>query len=292
LRFIPIACGLAAVTVFLTAASGAAFEKTDRERDGLHGPVKSVKIWRTESERENGELVEGERIPVAEVAYNRDGYRTLVRQFTLSGGTFSERSVEYGKPGEISLEVIDHREPGESGTWSYNRIGNKATAVFTNPEGEVVQSRRMVEDQKGRIIDDRKFGAEGEEFYRIEATYEDSNLIETKRFEHGQYEGRVERKYDDEGRLVEEFRRDSFDSPYSRSVFEYNELGDVSRLREYRWVGAEQEETLFNDFRYTYEYDDHGNWVRRIDDVTYRAERGRMRDAVETAIREITYYEE
>ena len=286
-----IAAAILAAVLTAGAAQAASGER-DLDRDGLQGPVESVTIKRTESRRdESGQLIEGDLVPVAEVLYNEAGDRTRIRQFNLQGDVYYERRLAYDDQGRLVSETIEHAEGEKSGTWTYEHTPEGITGTFAPSGGGEGETRYMVEDEAGHIVDDRKVDPYGEEYYRIEAKYENGNMVETRRTEVGQYEGRVERRYDDQGRVIEEKRFDSFDRPYSLTTMKYNDHGAVSHLEEYRWVGADQEQALFNDMRYTYRFDDHGNWVHRIDDVTYRAERGKMREGVETAIREIEYRE-
>ncbi|MBL27133.1 MAG: hypothetical protein CMM50_06240 [Rhodospirillaceae bacterium] len=286
---------IAAAILAVVLAGGTAHATSgepDLERDGLSGPVKSVIIKRTESRRDDsGALIEGDPIPVAQVTYNEAGDRTVIRQFNLQGDVYYERRLTYDDQGRLASETIAHAEDEKSGTWTYEHTADGVKGTFAPSGGGKGDTRYMVEDDDGHVIDDRKVDPYGEEYYRIEAKYEGGNMVETKRTEVGQYEGRVVRSYDDQGRVVEEKRFDSFDRPYSLTTMDYNDHGAVAHLQEYRWVGADQKEALFNDMRYTYEYDDHGNWVHRIDDVTYRVQGGKMRDGVETAIREIEYRE-
>lgn len=284
-----IAAAILAVALAAGSAQAASGER-DLDRDGLKGPVESVTIKRTESQRdESGKLIEGDPVPVAEVTYNEAGDRTRIRQFNLQGDVYYERRLSYDDQGRLASEAIEHAEGDKSGTWTYEHTAEGITGTFAPSGGGEADTRYMVEDEAGHIVDDRKVDPYGAEYYRIQAKYENGNMVETRRTEVGQYEGRVERRYDDQGRVIEEKRFDSFDRPYSLTTMEYNDHGAVSHLKEFRWVGADQEQALFNDMRYSYEYDDHGNWIHRTDDVTYRAERGRMREGVETAIREIEY---
>lgn len=109
--------------------SARALAATDREQDGLAGPVRRVKTETAKIAVKNGKPVEGPRNVLETTTYDQKGNRVDNAYFLSAGGTLTGKEVyKYDERGNM-IEMTLHNEDGslaakEVYTYEFDALGN------------------------------------------------------------------------------------------------------------------------------------------------------------------------
>lgn len=257
--------------LFLTACAQTPFYHDDRAELGLKGPVQSVSITGRELVDMDGELVDD--------------------------GAWYERTMEFSEQGQLTRVVQDGEE-------LYSYTSDTRTIQRYNLDGEPDTREVTVYTTQGDILSWTQYDASdtilSQEIYTYDADHRcieksiyspySFNLIcrdytydaQGRRTGYTAYESDDKVSYgytltyDSIGRVV----REQWLTPDGRvsgsSAFEYNEQG---------FVAVETTDDKYTN-TYTYEYDEHGNWISKI--TTYSGGYDRPSYALEE--RTIVYY--
>lgn len=118
---------------------------TDRERDGLAGPVRRVKTEMVKLSNKNGKVVEGARVVIESVAYDIKGAKTENSYFPIPGAALTGKEVyKYDDKGNI-VEMTLFNADGtllskETYSYEFDAFGNwtkMTTAVAVIEGGKV-----------------------------------------------------------------------------------------------------------------------------------------------------------
>jgi len=118
----PSAIGFRLAHAFVVAAS-------DREQDGLAGPVRRVKSETAKITVKNGKPVEGPRAVLETTTYDQKGNRVDNAYFLEAGGSLTGKEVyKYDDRGNI-VEMTLHNDDGsllakEVYTYEFDAVGN------------------------------------------------------------------------------------------------------------------------------------------------------------------------
>ena len=138
-----------AVAAYATAAGspsglfhGAARASSEREQDGLAGPVRRVKTETAKITVKNGKPAEGPRTPLETTTYDQKGNRVDTAYFLAAGGSLTGKEVyKYDERGNI-VEMTLHGGDGslvarEVYTYEFDAVGNwvKMTTAVAVVEG-------------------------------------------------------------------------------------------------------------------------------------------------------------
>jgi protein TonB len=113
----------------LPPARALAAAATDREQDGLAGPVRRVKTETAKIAVKNGKPVEGPRNVLETTTYDQKGNRVDNAYFLSAGGTLTGKEVyKYDERGNM-IEMTLHNEDGslaakEVYTYEFDALGN------------------------------------------------------------------------------------------------------------------------------------------------------------------------
>lgn len=105
------------------------FGATDREQDGLAGPVRRVKTETAKIAVKNGKPVEGPRVPLETTTYDMKGTRVDNAYFLAAGGSLTGKEVyKYDDRGNI-VEMTLHNDDGsllskETYAYEFDAVGN------------------------------------------------------------------------------------------------------------------------------------------------------------------------
>jgi antitoxin component YwqK of YwqJK toxin-antitoxin module len=215
-------------------------DKTDREQDGLRGPVKSC-VEGTGKRLITTEYGVDGRLLTTRTSYAHSGW---VNTNYYSGGHLVKGSS--AKSGEPTTETL----------FAYDEAGKLKEIRHTDGKGNLTSSRY---DQQGRWT---HYDANGRV---IEENQVQENAAPTFRFNHEQLEAinkaieskmsgkRGTGRYDSQGRVIEECET----ATGIVTKTSYNERGDKSEER----VTHNEEQTRITEYRY--KYDQYGNWTER-----------------------------
>jgi hypothetical protein len=204
--------------------------KSDRERDGLLGPVHTVEcvrdpkraVWTT--------------CPSLEITYDRDGWRKE-QVWADADGSASGRSVYRRNPATGNVEVENLDKAG------------KPTGI-----------RSVIScDEVSRTFTEETFAAWGSAGRRVMRFDAHGNVsVEESFYSDGSLNNRLVEKYDKHGRHSETV----FDDPHSvaagKTTLRYDARGTLLEQDWYNKAGNLYSKDFFTD-----KLDSHGNWVER-----------------------------
>ncbi|MEO6391824.1 MAG: TonB family protein [Pyrinomonadaceae bacterium] len=119
----------APATVAPTPVASTPASTSDRERDGLNGPVRRIKTEVAKLNTKTGKPVEGPRVTLETAAYDVKGIKTETAYFPVAGSTLTGReSYKYDDQGNIS-EMTLYNTDGtlmakEVYKYDYDFVGN------------------------------------------------------------------------------------------------------------------------------------------------------------------------
>jgi protein TonB len=126
----------------LSAARALLFATSEREQDGLAGPVRRVKSETAKIAVKGGKPVEGARVVLETTTYDQKGNRVDNAYFLAAGGSLTGKEVyKYDERGNI-VEMTLHNDDGsllakEVYTYEFDAVGNwvKMTTAVAVIEG-------------------------------------------------------------------------------------------------------------------------------------------------------------
>lgn len=229
--------------------------KTDRELDGLVGPVKSTRVKTVLMECVSGEFVEEER-STSDDEYDLSG-RVVGNRNRFNRSDPISRMLYYPfEEGVTRIEKPVYWENGIPPFWkhgaliykdvyTYDNRNRRAEHVNYRADGAIQSRSIVIFDEYGRIVETKSYNADG--------APSDWNRI----------------KYDERGNEVESahFKEDGM-------------------LVEVQQQGC----SYLNKFIFTYEFDSAGNWIKQV--ISKPVRKGRQFSLVPYAFkyRAITYY--
>jgi len=254
----------AAITLMLLIFhSAGAQEKSDREKAGLHGPVRSVR----------SETID---------------YRNETLKISL--GTTERESVTYDEKGNQIERITDLMGLVGKEVRSYDTNGNLTQSVLSDDTGAL--ERRVYAYENGKLMRIVSYDADGKvEIMEVNSYGKDGRLLEAKYVNGKRSLGKTIYKHDEQGNLSEvafylggaksiapvgpcqgehriTYTYDAQRNP-TKIVF-YEPNGKVKQRWQYSYDAKGLVTThileyysLKQTFIYVYEYDSRGNWIRK-----------------------------
>jgi antitoxin component YwqK of YwqJK toxin-antitoxin module len=242
--------------------------KTDLQKEGLIGPVQTVRTETAQFSHHSGQWIEGPCGQPSSVTYDRYG--------NLIEGGYAAK--------------IFH---------TYDAQGNRLETIFYGPDGALLDKTRYTYDGRGNLTE--AVSESSNYINRTVYTYDDQGKLigETVYDPGGNIAVESMHIYDSQGRRVQTINHDPAHDPglgIEKVVTTYDPRGNIKELTSYytRRPGDEEERPvpLPNKWVYAYEFDAHGNWVKQTK-TSCSAETGKL--VCESSLvtyRTITYYPE
>lgn len=244
---------LACCALSATAGLAAPGRPSDRERTGLNGPVRKVRVEIAHGQMSPaGAFVETRREPFEEVSYDSTG--DIVSQRFYDGG--APIVTETWKTQPDGSRVIESNAALDGGT------GFRLTRLRPQPQ----VGAPLVKAADGMYTFVRAYGYDANGRVINETIYSGAVIAQPMAFAVSRY------VYNQAGQLAEIQRTAAQTNRLlERVAYTYNR----QKLIEQEYVYG-PENLLLRRFAYSYELDDHGNWTRRtgiqLDDPNGRAE--------------------
>ncbi|HEX6728948.1 MAG TPA: hypothetical protein VF074_03010 [Pyrinomonadaceae bacterium] len=233
--------------------------RTDREKHGLTGPVKSVHVETARLQEQDGGLTE-EHLFSQIMTFNQEG--GLIEQVDCSPGGVQWRTVnEYTDSGQL-LATKGYDSSGaliSEWRYIYDDEGRLKAEQYTTLDGKVTTPTRYTYDSEGKRIKIQEYDFSGESHVMI-------GIEGTGTFVDAGDARRVETLYDDRGAAVEvrvfnadqalvtriEIKRDSLGNPleelqYIGDVFPFGPCASGSCSEEPRGPLSEEQQAEFEE---------------------------------------------
>ncbi len=288
----------------LAQTEGVKTPKSDKEREHLLGPVRSLSLDSAKIICDGGKCSEGPREHVATVYYDKHG--NWVKR--IDRGQQDQWSYVYNREGRV-IEKAVLAEDGSKisrsdfiyasdehlveektcdlstsictrASYTYDEAARLLARTTYNPDGTIHLKRECSYDDKGNVTCQTRHGiglSEDIQLYNAkrdlleDVTYGiDGNLV-TKWVYH----------YNAKGTLVGAVGYKEGGAFVDRQVYAYDDRGNRTEVAFYNEDGS-----LRNKWIFSYEYDSVGNWVKKIEFHNSRTE------PREITYRTITYYPE
>lgn len=227
---------LALVLLLFALSSGARAQggegKSDLEKAGLAGRVKSVEVWRVDYSRGEGGKSEARRVLFRKTTYNEEGNRVEEVTYDPSGSPSGKYVYTYDAAGR------------NTGYEEYSSLLDKS---LTRPRRHVYRL-----DDAGRMLEYTVYEADGSVGSRFTYAYDAAGRKTEQAFYswQGRRTGRLVYAYDGRGRLLTQTSYDGDDAVSWKNVNVYGPEGDKTESAQY------QGGTL--RYRFFYKYDAKG----------------------------------
>jgi hypothetical protein len=266
---------------FLPVASAYSQRKSDRELNGLIGPVRSVHIIKTIYSKSHKRAVES-----FTYLYDADGIRADRPTYTIldyigQGGSLEELENPDKLPEIVGLNPDGSLRYKEVYTFDGN--GNRTSKARYDSAGTLDNKRVYTYDDKGRKVEEAYYTTE--EYWASKAVYgydERGNKVsETYYKASGMITGKMGFKYDEKGRVIEDVLYDAKGMIERKMVYGYDARGKKTEETSY---GADG--NIASQWISEYKYDKTGNWI----EMASRWTSGGRLVQKETIHRSISYY--
>lgn len=249
------------VLLLLSVHIAAAQARADRERDGLKGKVKSVRVEMSQTARRDGRDVEDVRKLMEVRNYDEQGNRTEELRYSFVKGSLEERTVfsrdaagnqlrvTYGPNGIMTSRAVD----------SFDRMGHPTESITYDPNGAVIRRGVSRYDANGRPIEGLMYNGDGSLSNKTIYLYDPQ----------GKYLGFELRNASGNIMMKVTQNADSYE------VARYDNEGAV----EYRSTAQAP----------AYEYDSQGNWIKQTTRSS-QTRAGITEEVIQVQYRTITYY--
>ncbi len=242
-------------------AGGTFIRVSDREREGLQGPVRVVHEETARLESKRGATVESRRSLVGISAYNADGDKVEHKRYA-DGELVERATMRYTSEGELVSDVA-YRSSGVV----FAMVSTKADAAAHKGDENWSSARTLAKftyDRRGHrlgaLVSDssgRPANGEAKEAY----TYDESErLVEVRRY--GMRDGQL----------------------VSTTMYAYGKAGEVTGAETVRADGTSERRVRYDGYR----YDGQKNWIKRVEEELSPTGTVRSRSAT---YRSIEYFE-
>lgn len=255
---------IAGATLCLACASFGLACESDRERDGLRGPVHTITFQVSSEGPASPSPSPGQKVTVT---YDRDGWQAE-GAFTDTTGSVYSRNVYHRHGQDATVEMITLNPDGST--------SGKTVTTFDPKRGEVTRKTYVGDTVAG---------------WTVEAVSEDCRVENSiSYYGDGQVRHKSDFKYDKDGRRIEAMDWDPHGPDETRVAFKYDSNDRIIQETSMNLDGSVRGIT-----RFTYKLDSHGNWVKRSRQSCEPSPENHgalVCGARTTERRQITYYED
>lgn len=311
---------LLAPTLYCGIPSSIYHERTDIEKEGLKGKVKSVNQTEYNGQKPSGVLVKREVLGYNDTKYDEYGYAvenrarrydeemnyeiatTYVNKYNTDG-----KRVEWCAYNDKDTLLVQH-------IYKYNSKGDIIEHAVYKPKGRLNLKYKFEYDSKRNIVNSYTYNSyetitnhytfdydkngnmvESNGYYDAESRSstliykydEKGNIVEQIFFNSIVHEEATQTRwkniYDEKGNLTEAYLLSPMDSFEKKYLYKHNAKGDITE----EYVADYVNDTEVTQ-QYEYKYDKHGNWIQI---VTATSSKETSIPYIEIKERVIEYYE-
>jgi hypothetical protein len=240
-------------------------KKTDIEEGGLFGKVKQVKLNCFAADEKSGNAIEDNRCDDNNylIIYNDKGNAIEVSVHS-SGWRNEKKLFKYDNDRNlIELNIFDASND-LSGSYKYNYdvSGNKTGSKYYGTDNSFKKRESYKYDNKGNAIEQIEYNSNDRLILRHVYKYDGKgNQVESSTYSSlASLEERYTHKYDDKGNRIETNAYDSNGNLESKGTWTYDKYNNPIQNNWFNKKGV-----LSSAYRYEYEYDQQGNWIKKIE---------------------------
>ena len=217
----------------------------DWRKDNLIGKVKSFTETSYKVKKAFGKIEKGQR-------ERKDGflsYNDFQNVYDKNGNIIELNFYEEGRIYKLNYRYNDEKE---------EKIGYD----FYNADGSLYHKIVFKYDDKGNVIEEKVYDTNDSLNYKSLYKYDIyGNRIEENDYDaSGTLNNKVVYKYDVTGNKVEQNGYNADGDLVNKITFKYDDKGNIIDENGYNADGS-----LNYKWTYKYEYDDQGNWIKRIE---------------------------
>lgn len=217
--------------------------------------------------------------------YTYDGDKNTILSKRDKQGRQIHRTVNTFEKGLLTQKrVFDNNDVLiERFTYKYDKNGN-AVQVAKHTEYELLYTDIFAFDSKKNKVSEARTDKTGKPLYKILMTYKDSLLTKSVTIDALENQQSVEnRSYDSKGNILNKSYQDFISKEFTKESYRYDKSGNLTEWVLY--VGEtkmqsisythdthnnlthierlDQNGNVQENKKYTYEYDDQGNWIKK-----------------------------
>jgi len=279
------------ITLLLLLASPLlhAQSRSSREEEQLLGPVRIVRV---EAVRTGANGLTGPRVPVFIDVYDEKGNVLHQEAFNQDGSR--KWMYDWGHaydPQGREVKTFYYNSKGtltNTGVSAYDEKGRVTETTQVNPDGSINHIRSFSYDDKSGKVNETFRSPDGTPRSAATRTYDEKGRLTEEVFlaVDGSMRHRNTYTYDGHGNQTESmlFKSDGTVSPWFRRSLSYDDRGKVKEAVYYlsnNSIGSKE--------TFSYEFDEHGNWIKRKTSREVFKE-GPSSSESEVTYRTITYF--
>jgi len=241
-------------------------KRSDRETDGLRGPVKAVRIEIVSLDK-NGQPDEHGRWLSRLTSYNDKGKKTEDETFYCFGGcSYGKYTYKHDSAGNLIEQSHQLGPRAYKRSYFYNEIGQLFMEDRDDPPSHLEYSY----DAEGKLTEVKESWADGTPSGIRKVRHRNrDHIVEQFLYDaKGNLGSKIIRTYDNDGRTISEANGDDPDYEYyHKAAYKYDDRGNVVEEIKYDHSG------LWGKTTYTYEFDLFGNWIKQTAVITKGGEK-------------------
>jgi hypothetical protein len=259
--------------------------KTDKERDGLAGPVLAVRLEKARFLSESGEWKEQAKVFSSVQTYDLKGNMTE-STFHTNDGTLATKHINARDDKGRLIKVFFYKPNGSldrKALYTYDTRGKVASIDLIKADGSPINKQRFSYNDNGKMMKADLREADGSTELDFEYFYDATEkLVEIDYYRSGRLDHKVFLSYNKKGTRNKGVEYTATGSVLSRSTWVYDDRGNMVEMKHDRADGSFNHKTTFS-----YEVDSYGNWIKGYTETRDKA--GTL-ISKETLYRTITYY--
>jgi hypothetical protein len=287
---------IALIATVLLGSPADAQTKTDKERDGLAGPVLVVRLEKAKFVNESGEWKERAKVLSSVHNYDVKGNKTEWTFHRYDGTLDTKQINERDDKGRL-IKVFFYKTNGSldrKALHTYDEKGNLAVIDLVRVDGSPINKQRLGYSDNGKLVKadlreaDGSIALDFDYFYDVTGRLIEVDYYRSLRFHYKVFfsfaylDHKVFFSYNDKGIRNEGVEYTASGLVRCRDSWVYDDKGNMIETTHDDAEGSFNHTTSFS-----YEVDSYGNWIRGVVEMRDKAGTVISKDAL---YRTITYY--
>lgn len=270
MKKIIILFGIFIITLNFGCQKNHSEKKTSWDTDGLKGNVKILRTFQYKAIDSGGIISKGQMIDNnygnVLIKYNRNGDWIEYRSFTSEGNKSWSELPRFDKKGNMTLRN-DYSYTNYDSTLvrryesRFDRKGNLIESIRYNGKDSITHKYFNKYDSKGNLIESFTYNSTDSLLRKTISIYdENNNLMDVNSFIAPKKHSITKFKYNNNSKQSEKHIYNSDNLLETKTLYEYNNMGHWKEVRIYN-----SNDELIENNSFDYEYDEKGNWVKKIE---------------------------